>query len=328
MTETDLFSNERVLAALRELRGKDDVAIEVPGTDIVLIPVRQPISTETTTLSVVYGNRFVYGFGVVCYNEPNEINLESLVSGFSDVDRVCPGTGGVDVAYFNTDEAICPFDLGGFCNLGPLVMTFTAKEKPTKLDMVLIGQHMCVSDAIGKDRLLKSESEIAATIPWPKAEAFVEEPDVFVDPGWKETIAKNTTVRIFADTSPMKRLDDPFTQSLHGIVGTVQRRGRFAMEFWFGDGSPMKVVGLRAFNPGGMFEIHGIYNSFERRTVLRGAKIDLAAFGPDDLFTQFEFGVVSKEKPLLVIFNNVTPPQAEAVLNMIFVIKPPDDAAV
>jgi hypothetical protein len=105
--------------------------------------VATPATLGSFTLSVTCGNKFFYGCGARSFNDPGQLLVTSIISGFNGLERTCGPDAGFDVAFWNTDDCYCPFDWGCFSNLAPLTITFdpldTLSVLPT-LNMIIVGQ--------------------------------------------------------------------------------------------------------------------------------------------------------------------------------------------
>ena len=124
-----------------------------PHGDPMLIPVLVDIDTETVLEVAPRDPSCVcYGYGIKSFNDPDEVILESVLPthitfGVADEDRIphpdrmIVGSGGVDVAYFNTDCQYAPFDWGAASREHPLKIRVRPKTMGTmvKLNMILVG---------------------------------------------------------------------------------------------------------------------------------------------------------------------------------------------
>ena len=111
--------------------------------------IATPSTFGAFTLSITCGNKFFSGCGARSFNDPLQLIVTSIISGFNSLERTCGPDAGFDVAYWNTDDCYCPFDFGCFSNLAPLTMTFdpidTLSVLPT-LDMIIVGQALNLFD--------------------------------------------------------------------------------------------------------------------------------------------------------------------------------------
>lgn len=331
------MNDARIREAIDGFHASDENTriVTIEGFDISLIRVKVDLNPGIKTeLSVTHGNSFVSGFGVRCYNDPNQVMVTSIVSGFGGNrtgkfslephDALCP-EGEIDVAYFNVDDDdffFAPFDLGCFSNLCPLVMNFVSRDGAT-LDMVLVGMAMTFEGLLDESKF----QQFMASMP---VAPEPEPPKPLGDPGWSPVgtpAAEDKAVRawahveIFEDVPPRSsHSPDLGITRLHGLMGTVARRGPFALQVWFGDGSPRHVVGLRSFSARGRFKVRSIYSSHERRTILGGSlDLDLADFNGDDCYADLDMGIVSRERPLLLELDNITSDDVVAMLDMVLV---------
>jgi hypothetical protein len=128
-------------------------AVGMPGPFVQPQSLLGIIATPSTfgafTLSITCGNKFFSGCGARSFNDPLQLIVTSIISGFNSLERTCGPDAGFDVAYWNTDDCYCPFDFGCFSNLAPLTMTFdpidTLSVLPT-LDMIIVGQALNLFD--------------------------------------------------------------------------------------------------------------------------------------------------------------------------------------
>jgi hypothetical protein len=111
-----------------------------------LIPIRAafPDPLDTLTLQISCGNSLFYGCCARSFNGAGEVGIISIFSGANDVDLLCPGSGSLDINYFNTNgnECCCPFDFGCFSSFFPLIMEFEAigaPSVPPLINMVIGG---------------------------------------------------------------------------------------------------------------------------------------------------------------------------------------------
>lgn len=109
-----------------------------------LIPVAFTLDdAATTTVQVSCGNSLFYGCCARSFNGPGEVGIVSIFSGSSDADLLCPGSGSLDVNFFNTNgnQCCCPFDFGCFSSFFPLIMEFAAisASSPTPFLSMVIG---------------------------------------------------------------------------------------------------------------------------------------------------------------------------------------------
>jgi hypothetical protein len=111
--------------------------------------IATPSTFGSFTLSITCGNKFFSGCGARSFNDPLQLIVTSIISGFNGYERTCGPDAGFDVAYWNTDDCWCPFDWGCFSNLAPLTITFdpidTLSVLPT-LDMIIVGQALNLFD--------------------------------------------------------------------------------------------------------------------------------------------------------------------------------------
>jgi hypothetical protein len=116
--------------------------------DAALIAVQvQPDDNEPITVQVSCGNSLFYGCCARSFNGPGEVNILSIFSGSSDVDLLCPGSGGLDINFFNTNgnECCCPFDFGCFSSFFPLILEFDpigTPSTPPFINMVIGGSRL------------------------------------------------------------------------------------------------------------------------------------------------------------------------------------------
>lgn len=129
--------------------------------------IATPATFGPFTLSITCGNKFFSGCAARSFNDPLQIIVTSIISGFNSLERTCGPDAGFDVAYWNTDDCYCPFDFGCFSNLAPLTMTFdpidTLSVLPT-LDMIIVGTALNLFDDCWPT--------------WPPAGGFVPPPGI------------------------------------------------------------------------------------------------------------------------------------------------------
>lgn len=101
-----------------------------------------PLTTGATTLEICCNGAIYQGIGGRSFNDPNTYAFNSISSGFSSLNLICP-EGAVDVAFFQTDQCFCPFDFGCFWCGAPLVISFspitTASTLPP-FNFVVVGR--------------------------------------------------------------------------------------------------------------------------------------------------------------------------------------------
>lgn len=114
-----------------------------------LIPIQAafPDPLDSLTLQISCGNSLFYGCCARSFNGPAEVNLISIFSGANDVDLLCPGSGGLDINYFNTNgnECCCAFDFGCFSSFFPLIIEFAPVGAPSVaplINMVIGGSRL------------------------------------------------------------------------------------------------------------------------------------------------------------------------------------------
>lgn len=114
-----------------------------------LIPIQAafPDPLDSLTLQISCGNSLFYGCCARSFNGPGEVNLISIFSGANDVDLLCPGSGGLDINYFNTNgnECCCAFDFGCFSSFFPLIIEFAPVGAPSVaplINMVIGGSRL------------------------------------------------------------------------------------------------------------------------------------------------------------------------------------------
>lgn len=109
-----------------------------------LVPIQITLDdAPSTTVQISCGNSLFYGCCARSFNGPGEINILEAFSGANDVDLFCPGSGGLDVNFFNTNgnECCCAFDWGCFSSFFPLIIEFApiSVASPTPFLNFVIG---------------------------------------------------------------------------------------------------------------------------------------------------------------------------------------------
>lgn len=141
----------------REDGGLDGAqAHHYPGGDPLLIPVLVDIDVETVLEVFPRDPSCVcYGYGIKSFNDPNEVIIDSIKPTLGAIgaddeeripppDRLIPGCGGVDVAYFNTNAMYQSFDWGAASREHPLKIRVRPNTMGTrvKLNMIFIGSRV------------------------------------------------------------------------------------------------------------------------------------------------------------------------------------------
>lgn len=111
-----------------------------------ILPVRVDFGTELeATVSVSCGNSLFYGCGARSFNGPDEVNLDEVISGGTDVNLIC--SGGLDLNYFNTNGngCYCEFDFSCFSSFFPLILGFSGIGSPSvvpPVNMAIVGSRL------------------------------------------------------------------------------------------------------------------------------------------------------------------------------------------
>lgn len=121
-----------------------------------LIPIQASFAAdlEPLTLQISCGNSLFYGCCARSFNGPGEVNILSAFSGANDADLFCPGSGGLDLNYFNTNgnSCCCEFDWGCFSSFFPLIIEFGVigvPSGPPLINMAIGGSRLQGGNACG-----------------------------------------------------------------------------------------------------------------------------------------------------------------------------------
>ena len=136
----------RLIEGIHAFKESGEEKADLKELGISLLRIRATIpANEKVTLTRVYGDRFTSGLGAICFTEPCKINVNSIVSGFRRIDRMCTGAG-LDVSYWNANGKVLSYDFGCFSNLAPLAMEFEALAGDAELDLIIVGETLDLFD--------------------------------------------------------------------------------------------------------------------------------------------------------------------------------------